>query len=149
MTVTAMPPATAAEETAEAEPAKRRRKKLAVVVLLLTVLAGAGSWYFLKPSGPPPPPQPGEVIALEPISVNLAGGSYLRIGIALQASADAHEIDGSKALDATIKTFSGKELAQVTTAKQREQLRAELLELVDEAYDGEVLKVYFTEFVTQ
>ena len=46
------------------------------------------------------PPKPGEVVTLEPIQINLAAGHYLRIGIALQLTAKAHEADGSKALDA-------------------------------------------------
>ena len=55
-------------------------------------------------------PKPGEVVRLEPIQVNLAGGHYLKIGIALQLTADAHEADGSKALDATIDLFSGRSM---------------------------------------
>ena len=43
-----------------------------------------------------------------PIQINLAGGHYLRIGLALQLTDSASkEIDGSKALDATIDLFSG------------------------------------------
>lgn len=147
MTVTAMPPATTAEEVAD-ETKPGRRKKLVVVVLLLVLLGGAGYW-FLAPADPPPAPEPGEVVSLEPIQVNLSGGHYLRVGIALQASADAHEVEGSKALDATIAVFSGRPLEEVMSPPRREALRGELLEAVDEAYHGDVLDVYFTEYVTQ
>ena len=147
MTVTAMPPAQAAEQTAE--QTKGGKKKLIVIAVLLAVLGAGSYWLFLKPAGPPPEPEPGEVVALEPIQVNLAGGHYLRIGIALQATADSHGVDGSKALDATIEVFSGKPLEEVMAPKQREVLREELFAHLDEAYHGDVLEVYFTEYVTQ
>ena len=70
--------------------------------------------------------------------------------MALELSADVtEEIDGSKALDAAIDLFSGREMSEVNTGKQRQDLKAELLERLAEAYEHEVLDVYFTEFVTQ
>ena len=64
------------------------RKKLLVIALVLVVGAGAGWWFLLRPSGPAEP-EPGEVMTMEPIQVNLAGGHYLRVGIALQLSVGA------------------------------------------------------------
>ncbi|MDR7252828.1 flagellar FliL protein [Nocardioides sp. BE266] len=124
------------------------KKKLIVIALVLVVGAAAGWWFFLKPSGPTEP-EPGEVMTLEPIQVNLADGHYLRVGIALQLSADAHEADGSKALDATIDLFSGVDQADLVKAGQRQELKHELEKKLHEDYHGDVLEVYFTEFVTQ
>jgi flagellar FliL protein len=92
--------ATEAKPEAGAEAGKKGgKKKLVVIVLLVAVLGGAGYWFFLKPSsGAAPPPKPGEVVALEPIQVNLADGHYLRIGIALQLTATAHEADARQAV---------------------------------------------------
>lgn len=140
------------DKSAEApadEKAKGGKKKLIVIVVVLLVAAAAGYWFFLKPGGEPKAPEPGEVVTLEPIQVNLADGHYLRIGIALQLTAEAKEADGSKALDATIDLFSGVNQAELAKAGKREDLKHELEKTLDEDYEGEVMGVYFTEFVTQ
>ena len=133
---------------AEAPEAPRGRKKLIAIGLVLVVAAAAGWWFFLKP-GAPAEPEPGEVMTMEPIQVNLADGHYLRVGIALQLSADAHEAEGSKALDATIDLFSGRSIAEIEKAEERHELKEKLTHELKEAYDDEVMGVYFTEFVTQ
>ena len=60
-----------------------------------------------------------------------------------------HEPDGSKALDATIELFSGQDMVDLGKAKHRQQLKEELLVYLEEEYHGDVMGVYFTEFVTQ
>ncbi|KRF37452.1 flagellar basal body-associated FliL family protein [Nocardioides sp. Soil805] len=138
-----------AESQAETdEEGKGGRKRLVVVAAVVLVALVAGWWFLLRPSGPTEP-EPGEVMTLEPIQVNLADGHYLRIGIALQLSADAHEADGSKALDATIDLFSGTDQGDLVKAGQRQEYKSELEEKLHEDYHGDVLEVYFTEFVTQ
>lgn len=129
---------------------KGGKKKLLLILVALLVVGGAAWYFFLKPSGAPAPPQPGETVSLEPIQLNLEGGHYLRLGMALQLSADVHEeVDGSKALDAAIDLFSGREMSEINTGKQRQDLKADLMERLEKAYHHEVLDVYFTEFVTQ
>jgi len=137
-----------AATTAEDEKPPKGKKKLLVIGLVLVVAAAAGWWFFLRPTAPAEP-EPGEVMTMEPIQVNLADGHYLRIGIALQLTADAHEADGSKALDATIDLFSGVEPAELVKAGQRQELKHQLEEKLREDYEGDVMEVYFTEFVTQ
>ncbi|HWJ66551.1 MAG TPA: flagellar basal body-associated FliL family protein [Nocardioides sp.] len=140
-----------AAPSAGAPPAEERtsgRKKLIGIVVVLAVLGGAGWWFFLKPSGDTAP-KPGEVVKLEPIQVNLASGHYLRLGVALQLTENAHEVDGSKALDAAIGVFSGLPVAEVNKPASREELRHELEEELGHRYHGDVMEVYFTEFVTQ
>ena len=133
---------------AEAGPQKGGRGRLVVVLVAVLAMLAAGWWFFLQPSGPAEP-EPGEVMTMEPIQVNLADGHYLRIGIALQLSAEAHEADGSKALDAVIDLFSGAEQAELVKSGHREEYKHQLEEALHEAYHGDVLEVYFTEFVTQ
>lgn len=135
-------------QEAEAEAPKKGKKKLLVIGLVLVVGAAAGWWFFLKPSGPTEP-VPGEVMTLEPIQINLADGHYLRLGLALQLSAEAHEADGSKALDAAIELFSGEDQGALVKAGHRQDLKHELEEKLEHDYHGDVLEVYFTEFVTQ
>ena len=74
--------------------------------MALLAVGGGAYWFVLKPK-PVQAPKPGDVVALDPIQINLEGEHYLRIGIALQLTAATKEADGSKALDATIDEFSG------------------------------------------
>ena len=140
-------PAAPAEGAAEAA-AKGGKKKLISMLVAVLAIGGGGYWFFLKPH-PPAPPKPGEVVTLEPIQVNLASGHYLKIGIALQLTKKAKEVDGSKALDATIGLFSGREMASLTKPEQREKLKHRLEATLEKRYEGEVMDVYFTDFVTQ
>lgn len=146
MSVTPMP----AADKADAEPAKGSKKKLVMIAVVLLVVAGAGYWFFLKPAAAEPPPEPGEVLVLDPIQINLAGGHYLKLGLGLQLTKNVHEEpDGSKALDAAIKLYSGKPLSEVNGAEGREHLKKELVEMVEERYEHDVMGVYLRDYVTQ
>ena len=125
------------------------RKKLLVMVVVALALAFGGWWFMLRPAGADEAPTPGEVLKLEPVQVNLAGGHYLKIGIALQAVEGAEEVEGSKALDATIELFSGTTMAELADGRKRDHLKKQLSEELTERYDGDVMGVYFTDFVTQ
>ena len=148
MSATIAPPA---QPPATPEEAKGGgKKKLVMIVVLLLVVGGAGYWFFLKPKpAGADEPKPGEVVRLDPIQVNLSGGHYLKIGIALQLTADAHEADGAKALDAAIETFSGKSMDTLTHPEKREKLKHHLEQELEHLYHGDVMGVYFTDFVTQ
>lgn len=137
----------APDKTAD-EGKKGGKKKIIIVIVALLVVGGAGYWFFLKPSGSTTSPEPGAIVPMDSTQINLADDHYLRLGLALQLTASAHEADGSKALDAAIELFSGKKLAQVEGAK-REALKKKLVEELKHRYHGEVMDVYFTEFVTQ
>ncbi len=143
--------ATPAAAAGQDEPAGGSRKKMVLIGLLVVALgAGAAWWFMLRPAAANEAPQPGAVVKLEPIQVNLAGGHYLRVGIALQASKDAGtDLDGSKALDATIELFSGQPVDALANKAARDRLKKRLESTLDTAYDGEVIGVYFTDFVTQ
>jgi flagellar FliL protein len=138
-------------EDAEEASGGGGRKKI-LVVLLVLALAGAAAWWFLlRPaSAEEAAPHPGEVVPLEAIQVNLTDGHYLRIGIALQATDEVEEeLDGSKALDATIELFTGEDMEKLTHKPYRRELKEQLEHKLEEAYEGEVMRVYFTDFVTQ
>ncbi|MFC6154115.1 flagellar basal body-associated FliL family protein [Nocardioides yefusunii] len=134
---------------AEPEKAKKGRLKWIIAVVLAIVLGGV-AFVLLNPTAEgEKKPVAGEVVALDPIQVNLAAGHYLRVGIALQLVDSAHEVEGSKALDAAINVFSGRQVADVSTTAQREALRTKLVEQLELAYHGDVMGLYFTEFVIQ
>ena len=137
-------------------PAKKGKKKLLIIVAVVLVAAAAAWFFLLKPAPAEADAEPelvaGEVLPLEPISINLADGHYLKLGLALQLveGAGAHApIDGSPALDAAIALFSGREMAEIGDAAHREELKTELAHTLEEAYHHEVMDVYYTSYVMQ
>jgi flagellar FliL protein len=137
----------AAQKETPAKPGGK--KKLIIIIALIAIGAG---WYFYmgKASGDKPEEhKAGEVVIIEPIQVNLQDGHYLRIGVALQLEEGAEEVTGAQALDSTIATFSGRPVADVNTATTRDELKGELLKQLKVRYEGHVMDVYFTDFVTQ
>lgn len=146
----------AEKKEADGAEAPKKSKKMLIIIIAAVVLlggGGAGAYFmFFKSSGEEaaPAPEPGLVVALEPITINLDDGHFLKISIALQATIDAHEEpDGSKALDLLITQFSNKSVAELSTNEGREAMKKELVEKVKKAYEEEVYDIYFTEFVMQ
>ncbi|GAA1907769.1 flagellar basal body-associated FliL family protein [Lapillicoccus jejuensis] len=130
------------------------KKKLIIIIAVAVLLVAGGGYFFLgRSSGAPaaaPKDEPGAVVALDAIQINLSGEHYLRISVALQMTKTAEaEVDGSKAQDAVISTFSGKPIAQVDDPTSRAKLKAQLLEKIRELYEKKVMALYFTQFVTQ
>ena len=140
-----------AEET-DGATAKGGRKKL-ILILLVVLLAAAGAAYFFLFTGSAEAeePVPGDVLALDPVAVNLAGGGYLKVGLALQlVEGGGHGTSGpsgAKATDLVISTFSQAQPEDVTGA--RDALKGALEQKIIEAYHGEVMGIYYTEYVTQ
>jgi flagellar FliL protein len=104
----------------------------------------------------------GPVQNLEPITLNLADGHFLKIGLALQlAEAEggghgaAEELPSAKALDLAITLLGEKTMDDLASPKARELVKKELSKRVSMAYTDPltheplVTKVYFTEFVMQ
>jgi flagellar FliL protein len=152
----------AAEEPAK--PAKGGKKKLSVIIAAVLVIAlGAAYWFLAGPGASAPEgdavvaTEPeyelGEVLPVEAISINLAGGHYLRLGFALQLIASAGgthgAIDASIALDAAIALYSGHTQEELADLDYREELKHLLEEKLFELYHEEVVAVYYTDFVTQ
>ncbi|MBW8766663.1 MAG: flagellar basal body protein FliL, partial [Geodermatophilales bacterium] len=74
------------EQTDEAT-AKGGKKKLLLIVAVVLLAAAGAAYFFLfsgSSSAQAEEPVPGEVLKLDPIAVNLAGGGYLKIGVTLQ-----------------------------------------------------------------
>jgi flagellar protein FliL len=138
------------ESAADEAPAKAGgKKKLVLILMVVLVAAAAGAYFFLfSGTGKAAAPTPGAVVALDPVAVNLAGGGYLKVGVALQLTADAGEkVDGAKAQDLVISTFSLAKPADVNGA--RDAMKAALQKKIVDAYDGQVMAIYFTQYVTQ
>ena len=140
------------------------KKKLIIMVVAALVVVGAAYFLFLKPKpdaaaaggkGKPTAAaeashEPGAVLQLEKTTVNLAESHFLSFTLALQLSKTAGaEVSGAKATDIAIGLYSNKPLDEVTDPKGRDRLKAELVEKLTEAYEGEVYDVYFTDYVAQ
>lgn len=152
------------EEPEDSDGAKGGGKKKLLIMGLVAVLALGAAAYFFVFSGSgqaeaEPAPEAGSVVlAVEPVAINLAGGSYLKLGFTLQFSLayDAHAggghgagatPDGSKAMDIAISQFSGAPLSDVQA--NREAMKAAFEAAVIEAYHGDVYELWYTEYVTQ
>ncbi|MCA0144501.1 flagellar basal body-associated FliL family protein [Blastococcus sp. LR1] len=152
----------------EETEAKGGKKKL-IIILAVVLLAAAGAAYFFlfassgEAEAEVPPPEHGGYTALEPVAVNLAGGGYLKIGVTLEytlaAAGDGHGaggVDGAKAYDKIISTFSQAQPADVVGAREalKEALEEKIIEAYTEEVEGEapvqmVMGIYYTEYVTQ
>lgn len=133
----------------------KKKKKLIIIALAAVLLlgGGAGGYFFVfagSGTEAPAEPEEGIVVSLEPVTINLADGHYLKIALGLQATADAsEEPDGSKALDIAIDYFGDLKMTQLSSSAGRRKAKKELAEKVEKAYHGEVMDIYFREFVMQ
>src|SRR3954465_14520478 len=122
-------------------PAKKSKKMLVVVPLLVALVAGAAWFFLLRGSGEPakkPGAKPGAVVALDSVNINLADGHYLKLKLALQASADVKEgPDGSKAQSIAGDQLTGADMAALQTAKGRRLVQARLTHAIVKAYTEE------------
>jgi flagellar FliL protein len=133
------------------------KKKLLIIGLVAVLAIGAGAYFFLFSGGSaaaePAPVAGAVVLPIDPVAINLAGGNYLKLGLALQFTEEYDAVkhegtpDGSKALDLAIAQFSGASLTDVQT--NREALKAALQQSIVKAYDNDVMSIYYTEYVTQ
>lgn len=139
---------------------KGKKKKLVIAVAVLAVLAAAYLLVLKPKPAATGAPQPGIVLKLDPLTLNLEGGHYLKLSMALQFTTAAaagggghggggEELDGSRALDIAISQLSNRRIAELNSAAARKKAKATLLEAVAEAYHHEVMDIYFTEFVMQ
>lgn len=146
------------KDKAGKKPGKKKpgKKKLLIILVVLLIVGGAAAKFLMpgEPKGPPPPPPAGPVLKLESITVNLADGHFLKLGLALEMDAEAGghggaEPDGSKALDLAIEEFSNKPLVELNSTEGRNKAKKHLTKEIKHAYHDAVTHVYFTEFVMQ
>ena len=155
-----------------AKPGKKKTIIIAAgAALLLAGGTGGGVWFMTKDAAAATAVVeeklvPGAVTPVDAISINLADGRYLKLGIALQGvqaeEAAAHGAsdgpDVNKALDLMITTFSGASMEELSKPEVREQKKLELQEKIIHAYEEKaedgtthktVMGIYFTQFVMQ
>jgi flagellar FliL protein len=105
----------------------------------------------------------GPVVKLDPITLNMADGRFLRVGLGFQLTAEAGKKLGAeakpdttdaageyaKALDLAIDVLGGQNYSELVSPEGRESAKKELVDKLKHAYEGEIEDVYFTEFVLQ
>lgn len=110
---------------------------------------------------------PGPVVKIDPITLNMADGRFLRVGLGFQLSAESAEGGAghgaapaepdtsdaagqyAKALDIAIEVLGGARYQELVDPAGREAAKQELVEKLKEAYHEAIEDVYFTEFVLQ
>jgi flagellar FliL protein len=150
------------EKTEPDEVTEKGGKKKLLLILAVVLVAVAAAAYFLLFSGSgeaeAAAPEHGGYVALEPIAVNLAGGGYLKVGITLEittaAAGGGHggaSVDGAKAYDQIISTFSQAAPADVVGARDalKEALERKIVDAYTEDGVPMVMHIYYTEYVTQ
>jgi len=149
------------KDTPAEAPKKKSKKMLMIIVIALVVLGGGGggAFFMLKrdsAAATEAAPVKGVVVPMEnALTINLAGGHYLKLGFALQATEEAGEteIDMAEAIDAAIDQYTGMKIAELETEKGRQAAKTELLQEIEKIYnvDGThiIMDIYFTQFVTQ
>jgi len=102
-----------------------------------------------------PATERGQVLEMDPLTVNLADGHYLKVGVAIQlkvgtvAATAKDDGTGARALDMTIAALSPRTMAQLTQSSIRDSIKQKLGYDTCMAYKGDALTVYFTDFVMQ
>jgi flagellar FliL protein len=148
------------DEKGSAEAPKKSKKLLLIVVIALVVLGGGGAGAFVMLKGDSAAaqaqPKKGIVTPLDnDLTINLAGGHYLKLGFALQETEDAgtEAVDTSEAVNLAIDQYTGKSVAELSTEKGREAAKADLLQKIKKAYEDngtqKIMDIYYTAFVTQ
>ncbi len=149
--------AAAPADEAAAGGGKKGKGNLVPAVVLAVGIA-VGGYFMGGSSGAAPAEEPkpelGEVATMDALSVNLADGHFLKVGIALQLTKDVsleHFGEGelAKAKDLLIEEVGGRPMEELATPDGREKLKEELVEKAEETFHGDVIDVYFTDFVMQ
>lgn len=108
----------------------------------------------------------GPVVKLDPITLNMADGRFVRVGLGFQMAPaeegggggeeEAEEPDTTdaagryaKALDIVIEVLGGKTYEELVDPAGRDLAKDEIVEELKRAYHEEIEDLYFTEFVLQ
>lgn len=151
MTATATRPEAAQSSPAGKKDKTKKKSKKKLIIALVAVLAiGGGAYKFLMPKKVGPPTG-GDVVVLDPNTVNLTNGYLLQVAVAIQlvkGKETADNFQPSHAAELVLDEYSGRSVASLATAAGREKLKADLETKVKAAYPGAVYDLFITKFVT-
>lgn len=131
---------------------KKSKKKIIVLALVFLLLGALAKFTVLAPSAPAHDvkPLPGPVVPMEEMTLNLAGGHYLRIKLALQTVHGApEELDTAEAAQAVIEEFSDRTTTELTGDAARQKAKVALLAKLQKIYPKQIMDVIYTEYYMQ
>lgn len=154
------PPAVEEDETST--PKSKKKSVLIGFVLVAALVggyvtvSGGGEADAAQEVAEPTAPVEGAVVNLEPITLNLADGRFLKVGLALQlvegvAAPAPADVPGfaAPALDDSISLLGALSYADLVAPGGRDAAKQALTERIAARYEGDVMAVYFTELVMQ
>ncbi len=169
-----------ADEKAPEAEAKKRGKRVMLIPVVVLALGLAAGGYFMTQGGKAEAADAhgattttvahaGQVIRLQPITMNLSDGHVLKVGIALQlvekpkdkhlaalgGGAHGAKVDPASpmgglealALDQAITQLGNTTYEELSSPAGRAKAKKQLIEHIKEKYHGDVTSVYFTDFV--
>lgn len=145
------------------------KKLVIILVAALAVVLVAGGVVVMTllnsqkaQAEPDPATVNGAVYSMEePMTLNLSDGKFLKMNMAIQMSKAGDEAlveaggdpavgpDLSKARDAAIGVLSTYKYDELLKPEKKAEAQKKLGDEVKQRYEGEVIDVYFTEFVMQ
>jgi flagellar FliL protein len=132
--------------------AKKSKKKLIIIIVAVLVVALVGYKMFMpKKAVKPGPPVPGAVVAIDPMTLNLQGGRFLKVGVSLQEIKTPKDkvLETSKATNIMVETLSNMTMASLATKAGKDSVKANLLKQMEAAYPGDLMGIDWTSFVMQ
>ena len=156
----------------EEEAEKPKGKKNLILLILVGVnmlgMAGVAAYVlFLQPdpaqadpaaaAAPPPAASFGPLVELNPIVANLQtvdGTRYVKVALHLEVANDEEKVKLEELLipvrDRALLYFSGISVEGTIGEERKTEIKAELIELVNEVVGREMVRnLYFAEFVVQ
>jgi flagellar FliL protein len=143
------------EAQAAAEAAERALDRTCRLANGMKVAKAAHAGGTDEPADEPADEEMGPVLEMDPITLNLSDGHYLKLGLALQlpAAADVEMFDsegkGAKGRDLAMEQLSRETMDGLVPPEVRNAAKHRLGYATCRAYHAEVLTVYFTDFVMQ
>ena len=146
--------ASGADQDGSKGKGKSLKLKLIVGVLVLLLGGGAAAKFTVlapkpaKASAATAKPLPGPIVQLSELTLNLTGGQYLRMKMALQTIKGSKPIeDTTMATQLIIDEYSNHTPAELTGDAARQKAKTALLAKLQKAYPKQIMDALYTEFV--
>ena len=143
-------------------PGRKKRSNLIPALIVAVGLLGAGFMVRTADKGGDADEAaveeaivPGEIVQLEPMTLNLADGRYLRLGLAVElaegvpASEWAEHGGSSRYMDLIIDRVGDRTGDEIAAPGGRDDLKELLRDGGAELFDEEFSEIYVTEFIVQ
>jgi flagellar protein FliL len=138
------------KKDADKKPSFLKSKK-GIILIVVVLVAAYGGYTFMKPK-PKFVAAQGETVAIDPTTLNLAGGHYLKIAFSVElvkGKATAAKFEPAAAQSLIISQYSDRTVDSLSSNKSRDTMQTNLLAGLKKAYPDEIWGLQLTQFVTQ